>query len=198
MERDLNRVQQLADNKSAYADQLRVDMNNLRAKFASMEVDLEAAKSERNRVGMVERSKYLPVIADLRVTVAELNLQIQTIQHAAVMRGNEDDMTFKTVVEAKDTKIAELEKQKHASDQAARDNADWFDALVTDLSQRLGCEAKPTAILEAVEVLEKDRSTMVAALTDVKNWDDRLEGLWDDQGDRAAAALRAISTKGQS
>jgi hypothetical protein len=45
-----------------------------------------------------------------------------------------------------------LETELHAANQAASDNADWFDALVRDVSATLKCEAKPTAILEMAKL----------------------------------------------
>lgn len=44
-----------------------------------------------------------------------------------------------------------IEAELHAANQAASDNADWFDALVRDVSAIMKCEAKPTAIIESAK-----------------------------------------------
>jgi hypothetical protein len=43
-----------------------------------------------------------------------------------------------------------LELKLHQAEQAASDNADWFNLLVSDLSKLLSCEAKASAVIEAV------------------------------------------------
>ena len=45
-----------------------------------------------------------------------------------------------------------IESELHAANQAASDNADWFDALVRDVSAILKCEAKPTTIIESAKL----------------------------------------------
>jgi len=49
----------------------------------------------------------------------------------------------------------EIWHELHAADQAASDNADWFDALVNDLAEILGCEQKPTSIIAACKQLKE-------------------------------------------
>jgi hypothetical protein len=43
----------------------------------------------------------------------------------------------------------QIEIELHDANQAARDNADWFDSLVNELAAILGCEAKASKIIEA-------------------------------------------------
>jgi len=50
--------------------------------------------------------------------------------------------------------VSKLERELHTADQAASDNADWFNALVNDLAEILGCEKKPTAIIAACKQLK--------------------------------------------
>lgn len=38
------------------------------------------------------------------------------------------------------------------AEQCASDNADWFDSLVKDVAEILGCESKPTVILESAKI----------------------------------------------
>ena len=45
-----------------------------------------------------------------------------------------------------------IEGELHAANQVASDNADWFDALVCDVSAILKCEAKPTTIIESAKL----------------------------------------------
>lgn len=47
---------------------------------------------------------------------------------------------------------SELEEMK----QVASHNSDWFDQLVHDVAEKLGCEKKPTAILEAIDKLKME------------------------------------------
>ncbi len=55
----------------------------------------------------------------------------------------------------------------HNSEQVARNNADWFDNLVKDLSDLLGCEPKPHIILE---VVKRNRQKSVALDFWEKQW----------------------------
>ena len=45
-----------------------------------------------------------------------------------------------------------IEAELHAANLAASDNADWFDALVRDVSEILKCEANPTTIIESAKL----------------------------------------------
>ena len=48
--------------------------------------------------------------------------------------------------------------EPHQQQQAASNNADWFDAFVKDLSQILQCDPKPHIILAVVENLKRLRA----------------------------------------
>lgn len=49
--------------------------------------------------------------------------------------------------------ISRLNKEMHQADQAAGDTADYAHSFVLELSSYLGCEAKPSIILDKVKTL---------------------------------------------
>lgn len=66
--------------------------------------------------------------------------------------------------------LTQLRASLHSAEQAATDNADWFDALVRDAAIELGCEPKPSAILDAIKKLRAWKKEMLL-----------LESSWNEQ-----------------
>ena len=64
---------------------------------------------------------------------------------------------------------ARLERELRAANQVATENKDWFDALVNDVAEILGCEKKPTAILAACAQLKTEATAAAKLLQDARN-----------------------------
>lgn len=78
----------------------------------------------------------------------------------------------KVTIERAFTEATEsLRRERHLSDQAASDNADWFNALCHDLGEKflLPEKATPTAILTAVDQLKSHNGKMRETLDEL--WD---------------------------
>ena len=58
--------------------------------------------------------------------------------------------------------LRECKEQLRLAEMAASDNADWFDALVKDVAVIIGCERKPSTIIEGIKRVTEQRD---AALT---------------------------------
>ena len=69
----------------------------------------------------------------------------------AIANGVTDKFVEQDIQSAIEKATKQLKREAHLSDQAASDNSDWFDQLVSDCAELLGCKKNPVAILDTLK-----------------------------------------------
>lgn len=64
--------------------------------------------------------------------------------------------------------LVDCHREIHQLGQVASNNADWFDSLVNELSEILGCEKTPSAVIEAVEKLVNDEQAFPITQSEIR------------------------------
>jgi len=65
---------------------IQTKFNTMATELERVTVECEQAKSDRNKAGVIERRKYLPIISDLNRQVEELKAEIEKILGSPTLR----------------------------------------------------------------------------------------------------------------